>query len=42
MNGHRVLEKAEEFFMEVMDYYREQSNVWKREQGQWKLQYIVQ
>ncbi|CAI2717015.1 Legionaminic acid biosynthesis protein PtmG [Nitrospina watsonii] len=31
----------EDFFWEVMDFYREQSNVWERENGQWKLTHIV-
>lgn len=45
MHFHWMLEYlgiSEDFFLEVMDYYREQSNVWKRESGQWKLKYIVQ
>ncbi|CAI2717011.1 protein of unknown function [Nitrospina watsonii] len=31
----------EDFFWEVMDFYREQSNVWERENGEWKLTHIV-
>lgn len=31
----------EEFFWEVMDFYRSQSNAWKYENGEWKLKYIV-
>ncbi len=32
---------TEDFFWEVMDFYREKSNVWEKEYGKWKLKYIV-
>ena len=35
------LEISEEFFWEVMDFYRENSKVWKKENGNWVLKYIV-
>ncbi len=35
------LQISEEFFLEVMDYYREQSNVWQKENGKWALKHVV-
>ena len=35
------LEFSEEHFWEIMDFYRSQSNVWKKENGVWELKYIV-
>ena len=35
------LNMMEEQFWEVMDFYRNQSNVWKMENGVWKLEYVV-
>ncbi|MDD5356393.1 MAG: N-acetyl sugar amidotransferase [Candidatus Omnitrophica bacterium] len=32
---------TEEFFWQVMDFYREKSNVWKKEYGKWVLKHIV-
>lgn len=32
---------TEEFFWEVMDFYRGKSNVWEKEYGMWKLKHIV-
>ena len=32
---------TEEFFWEVMDGYREKSNVWEKVDGQWKLKWVV-
>ncbi len=32
---------TEEFFWQVMDFYRSKSNVWVKEQGQWRMKYIV-
>ncbi|MBT3585659.1 MAG: N-acetyl sugar amidotransferase [Halobacteriovoraceae bacterium] len=32
---------SEEFFWEVMDLYREKSNVWKKINGEWKMLYPV-
>ena len=31
----------EEHFWGIMDFYRSQSNVWKKENGVWKLKYVV-
>lgn len=35
------LQIGEEFFWEVMDYYRSRSKAWVRKDGQWKLKSIV-
>ncbi|QPJ64054.1 MAG: N-acetyl sugar amidotransferase [Candidatus Nitrohelix vancouverensis] len=35
------LQLTEEFFWQVMDFYRSQSNVWERVNGEWKLKSIV-
>jgi N-acetyl sugar amidotransferase len=35
------LDITEEHFWEVMNFYRNQSNVWKMENGIWKLKYVV-
>jgi len=32
---------TEEFFWQVMDFYREKSNVWKKEYGKWVLKHVV-
>lgn len=32
---------TEEFFWEVMDFYRDKSNAWEKVHGKWKLKYIV-
>ncbi|MBF0216038.1 MAG: N-acetyl sugar amidotransferase [Candidatus Omnitrophica bacterium] len=32
---------TEEFFWQVMDLYRERSNVWEKEYGKWILKYLV-
>ena len=36
------LDINEEFFWEVMDTYREISNVWEKVEGDWKLMHIVE
>lgn len=33
---------TEAFFWEVMDYYRDKSNVWQRVNGHWKLLHVVE
>ena len=33
---------SEEFFWEVMDMYRERSNVWKKIDGEWKMMFPVE
>jgi N-acetyl sugar amidotransferase len=35
------LDITEDFFWEVMDFYREQSNAWERSGGEWRLTAIV-
>lgn len=35
------LDITEDYFWEVMDFWREQSNVWERENGEWKLTHVV-
>ncbi len=32
---------TEAFFWEVMDFYRDKSNVWKQVDGEWKLMHVV-
>lgn len=32
---------TEEFFWQVMDFYREKSNAWKKEYGKWVLRHVV-
>ena len=32
---------TEEFFWQVMDFYRERSNVWQRKRGDWRLTAVV-
>ena len=36
------LDIEEEYFWEVMDHYRELSNVWKKENGAWVLKHVVE
>lgn len=33
---------TEEFFFEVMDFYREKSNVWVKKNGKWEMPYLVE
>jgi hypothetical protein len=32
---------TEESFWDVMDFYRERSNVWERHRGEWRLTAVV-
>jgi N-acetyl sugar amidotransferase len=36
------LQISEKYFWQVMDHYREKSNVWKRVDGEWQLAYLVE
>jgi hypothetical protein len=33
---------TEEFFWEVMDMYREKSNVWEKKKNKWVMKYPVE
>ena len=37
----QYMDVKEEYFWAVMDFYREKSNVWEKENGSWVMKYPV-